>query len=124
MQGWHWWVLSVLLAVSLWVIPERAVADDIPDPAPGCTVHTLDAPCMELPEGMAAGVSAVVECESHFNPNAVGKLGERGLLQLHPRHAEPMAVLYGLDWTVEADRWEYARALWTWHGWGPWSCRP
>ena len=68
---------------------------------------------------MQRKVVGVIQCESEWDTAKVGALGERGLLQLHPVHADAMAA-HGLDYENEGDRLIWARALFGWHGWGPW----
>jgi hypothetical protein len=46
---------------------------------------------------------ALAQYESTFYPGAIGDAGERGLLQIHPVHADSFPD-YGLDWDIERDR--------------------
>ena len=89
----------------------------------GCIVSDLERPCMPIPEDMQANIVAVVQCESRWDPRAVGMLGERGLLQIHPIHRAPMAKA-GLDFGQEGDRLRWAIRIFEGNGWGPWACRP
>lgn len=68
-----------------------------------------------------AEVMAVAQCESGFRSEAVGALGERGALQIHPIHRAGMAKR-GLDFESERDRFSYAFSMWERSGWSPWSC--
>jgi hypothetical protein len=67
---------------------------------------------------------AVAWCESRHNPMVVGGAGERGLFQIHPVHIPYLADL-GLTWEQMFDpvaNTNYAYALWSRSGWGPWTC--
>lgn len=78
---------------------------------------------VEVPFAFAVQAVAVAQCESRFNPAAVGHAGEKGILQIHPIHRARMAEA-GLDFESEADRLRYAVALWQRSSWSPWSCKP
>jgi hypothetical protein len=67
-------------------------------------------------------LACLAKPESNFNDGAVGRAGERGLLQVHPCHKRSMARL-GLDFTDGADRVAYACVLWSASGLKPWSTR-
>lgn len=43
-------------------------------------------------------ITAVISGESSFNPNAVGPIGEIGLMQLRPRSAEWVAMKMNMKW--------------------------
>ena len=86
----------------------------------GCLIFALDQECLPIQEAMQRDVVRVFQCESRWDVNAVGALGERGIAQIHPRHAEGMAR-EGLDYESERDRLIWARALWGWHAWAPWK---
>lgn len=127
----------LLLIVLLWGLDtEPAGADDhdydqqlhqgatVPtDNLDGCTVAELEEACVAIPAAMFRTVRLVADCESKWNPAAVGKLGERGLLQLHPTHRAAMSKA-GLDYGQEVDRWKWAVRMWEGNGWRAWSCRP
>ena len=68
--------------------------------------------------------TSIAECESRMDPYAIGKAGERGLLQVHPIHREAMRQI-GLSFDSEADRIEWAVHLWRLDGetFRQWSCR-
>lgn len=85
----------------------------------GCIIWSIEEDCVPIPEAMQRKVVRVIQCESEWDVAKVGALGERGLLQLHPIHAEAMAR-EGLDYENEGDRLIWARALYVWHGWTPW----
>jgi hypothetical protein len=58
--------------------------------------------------------------ESRLDPRAVGRLGERGIFQLHPVHR----AWLGTRWAKMFDPVENARAardLYRQAGWAPWS---
>ncbi len=66
----------------------------------------------------------VARCESSLRPWAVGRLGEQGIFQLHPRGLRPLFFAHGFDnvWDVvqQADfaAWAFTHGL-ARH----WSCR-
>jgi hypothetical protein len=67
---------------------------------------------------------SVAWCESNYNPNVVGAAGERGLMQIHPVHINNLPA-YGLTWDSMFDPYsnlQYAYALYSSQGWGPWTC--
>ena len=89
-----------------------------------CVVVDLNVPCVATPADMVWEAVEVVQCESRWDPLAVGRFGEKGLLQLLPSHAKAMSDA-GLDWyNSEGDRWRWAVRLWERYGWTLWSCRP
>ncbi len=124
-----WWVMSVLLAVALWVIPDtRSVkaTDTIPDPAPGCFIYALSSPCVELPEDMARDAYGVILCESNFREDVVNSSGHTGLLQISPVHRARMESM-GYQWSdlLRGDvNLAVGTAIWREQGWRPWSCSP
>lgn len=66
----------------------------------------------------------VIACESHWNPWATGRQGERGLAQIHPIHRARVEAM-GLTWDDMFDplaNLRVARAIWEESGWAPWSC--
>lgn len=66
----------------------------------------------------------VAVCESGLNPNAVGSHGERGLFQIHPVHISSIQKA-GFTWDQMFDpnaNIAYAKLLYGWQGWNPWSC--
>ena len=66
----------------------------------------------------------VAVCESGLNPYAVGSHGERGIFQIHPVHISSLNQ-HGYTWDQMFDpnaNIAYARLLYGWQGWGPWSC--
>lgn len=68
---------------------------------------------------------AVFRCESHLNPDALGKLGERGIAQIHPVHRD-MVRRMGFSWDQMFDARDnvtVALDIFEAQGWGPWSCR-
>lgn len=76
------------------------------------------------PAAWAEWAYEVGSCESGWNPDAVGNLGERGILQLSVRQQEQMARA-GMDPGYEPDRLAWAISLWGWSGetWRRhWSC--
>ena len=68
---------------------------------------------------------AIAKCESGLNPLATGSHGERGVFQIHPVHISSLAK-NGFSWD-DMYNWksniDYARMLYGWQGWSPWSCR-
>ena len=112
--------LALVLATAM-----LAHAYDDPEldiPHPPCAFAVPDG-IVEMPCEMARQVNDVIACESSYDPARVGKLGELGLLQLHPVHRPELAAL-GLDYDRERDRIQYAVRLWQRSGWQPWSCKP
>ena len=91
---------------------------------PGCVIVDLFRSCEPIPADMARDVVAVVQCESRWDPAAIGAAGEKGLLQIHVRVHGPAMIAAGLDPTNEADRIRWAVNLFQQHGWAPWSCLP
>ena len=92
----------------------------------GCAIYDLElslSNCVPIPAAMVPGTVAVVQCESRWDTAAVGRLGERGIWQIHPIHRGAMAV-GGLDYGSEHDRTIWAVNLWQQRGWTPWSCEP
>lgn len=66
----------------------------------------------------------VIACESTWNPQAVGRAGERGLAQVHPIHRQRIEAM-GFTWDDMFDpvsNLTVAHALWSEQGWRPWSC--
>ncbi len=64
----------------------------------------------------------VAWCESRYDTNAVGLLGELGQLQVMPTyHQQPMEMA-GLSIYVERDRILWSIRLWRAYSWRPWSC--
>ncbi len=64
-------------------------------------------------------VDAVVNCESKWNPNAVGGHGEAGLFQIHPVN---FRLFNGQNpWDVRANTY-VALAMRKSQGWSPWTC--
>ena len=53
-----------------------------------------------------ARLLAVARCESRLNPSAVGRAGERGLFQLHPRGLLP--DFYARGYSDPMNAWESA----------------
>lgn len=65
-------------------------------------------------------VERIVQCESSWNPRAVGRQGELGLFQLMPRyHAWRFR---GGDWRDPAVNARAALGLRIEQGWRPWTC--
>lgn len=67
----------------------------------------------------------VFTCESHLNPDALGKLGERGIAQIHPVHRD-MVRRMGFSWDQMFDARDnvtVALDIFEASGWKPWSCR-
>lgn len=67
-------------------------------------------------------LACLAQAESHFDDSAVGRAGERGLLQVHPCHKRAMKKL-GLDYLNGAHRVAYACVLWDARGLKPWTTR-
>lgn len=68
-----------------------------------------------FPEAEWEFAYAVSDCESDFNPNAVGKVGELGVFQVRPEiHGQVPA-------DIEAQV-EQAAGIYYREGWAPWSC--
>lgn len=70
----------------------------------------------------------VARCETGgtFNPNALGRAGERGIFQLHPVHRGWIDRLYGWHRMFEP-LWNARAAYRLSRGgtnWRPWTCRP
>ena len=61
----------------------------------------------------------VFTCESGLNPNATGRLGERGIAQIHPIHQAQFDWARAYEPKVNLD---YAYKLQSSQGWSPWSC--
>lgn len=101
---------------------EPYAPDSYPDGVPAEIVEVVCAypwPCQEA--------LTVAWCESRFRPDAVGRLGERGLLQIHPVHMDRIRSL-GYTWDdifqVRLNV-EVAYAIWKERGWRPWAnCAP
>ena len=89
----------------------------------GCVIWSLTEPCVPIPAGMQRDVVQVAQCESRWDTNAVGRLGELGVLQLHPLHRHGMAA-QGLDYAREPDRIAWATRMWQAGSWSAWACRP
>ena len=93
-------------------------------PRESCTLQWvigLDQAPVEVPCTFAKVAISIVQCESGYDPSAIGDAGERGSLQIHPIHRKPMAEA-GLRFGWERDRWLWAVRLWREHGFKPWSC--
>lgn len=68
----------------------------------------------------------VIACESSWNPQAVGRVGERGLAQVHPVHRERIAAM-GYSWDDMFDPRVNLEVAWSiyvdaGHSWRPWTC--
>lgn len=74
-----------------------------------------------VPEDFAEGFLAVAECESGYDTNAVGALGELGILQILPLNFPWMRRLVWNPYS-ESDRIAFAAYYWQIAGWSPWSC--
>ena len=77
-----------------------------------------------VPLDFALGFNQIVECESHWDTNAVGDLGELGLAQIYTHlHAPEMARL-GLNPNSEKDRVRFSVHLWEQRGrlFAAWTC--
>ena len=78
-----------------------------------------------VPGEFARGFLAVAECESGYNPQAVGALGELGILQVHPVHMQLVTRL-GYYWEQMAEAApNIVVAAWIWsytESWASWSC--
>lgn len=61
-------------------------------------------------------VLSIMRCESGGNPNATGVAGERGLMQIHPLHADST---YDPEGNIRAA----FRISGGWN-WNAWSCKP
>ena len=68
-------------------------------------------------ESWADEATEVSFCESSWRTDAVGALGEWGLLQIHPIHQLPR--VRGAEAQLRQ-----AYGLWQRDGWGAWSCKP
>lgn len=120
---------------------EQAKADSEPAASPQLLKYLEDQKCADvsgtaslLLEGIRiaqnAGYSTpdplLLAClakpESRFNEGAIGRAGERGLLQVHPCHKRSMARM-GLDFMSGPDRIAFACVLWNAQGLRPWSTR-
>ena len=55
-------------------------------------------------EGASARVWCIAQVESNYDPNAVGRQGEQGLVQLHPGGLLP--VFYAWGYTDPWDPWQ------------------
>lgn len=67
---------------------------------------------------------SVAVCESGLNPYAVGGHGERGIYQIHPVHINSIQQA-GYSWDQMFDykaNIAYAKMLYGWQGWSPWTC--
>ena len=75
-----------------------------------------------LPRGFADYMAKVMECESSYDAEQVGPMGELGGLQVYlPAHAEDMRS-WGLNPDSERDRvWYMAWVIWPAFGWQPWA---
>lgn len=67
-------------------------------------------------------LATLAKYESGFRPDARGRAGERGLLQVHPCHRTSMKRM-GLDFDNPADVLVYGALLYAWNGDKPWSVR-
>lgn len=92
-----------------------------PQPEEALFIYDLRAPAISMPREMAEGAFNVIACESKWDTNAIGKAGEKGLLQIHPIHARNMGYM---AFGNEQARFEYAVSLWKVGGWNAWSCTP
>ncbi len=70
-----------------------------------------------FPESEWATAECIVERESGWNPWAIGRAGERGLMQIHPIHfwAYDADRLFEIDYNIAV-----AHDMWTGSGWRPW----
>ena len=85
-----------------------------------------DFTALTLDPEFGATFRSVMECESGGDPLAVGALGERGVLQLHPIHrqlVERMGYAWG-DMFQLGPNILVAEAIWKESEWQPWSCKP
>lgn len=97
-----------------------------PAPTPTATPAPCDTRCVVDAIWTAGGygwelsfMHAVVQCESGWDPNATGRLGEAGLFQIHPVN---WWMFNGQDpWDVTANT-EVALRIRKASGWSPWSC--
>jgi hypothetical protein len=65
---------------------------------------------------------AIANCESGFNPSAVGPTQDGGVFQIHvPSHGKRLQAL-GLDLWDARDNVTYARMLYDEQKWQPWVC--
>jgi soluble lytic murein transglycosylase-like protein len=97
---------GLALLLTLWLTPAHAQEQD-PEPAPPPTVAEI---VWERAEAWGVSPSlmlAVARCEAPgLNPYAVGRAGELGLYQLHPRGMLP--VYWTLGYTDVWDPWQQA----------------
>lgn len=61
----------------------------------------------------------VIPCESAWDDEKVGKLGERGYLQIHPIHRSAMRE-NGLEFNNTHDRMKWGYRLYLSRGWEAW----
>ena len=78
-------------------------------------VYHPDEPAIIAPSEWASWAYLVGMCESRWTTKAIGKLGERGVLQVHPIHDQTMYNM-GLDPYTERDRLTFAIHLWGYSG--------
>lgn len=118
-------IIGLLLsAVVLLSTTRPAQADD----SAGYTAFVVDlnGTVVFIPTEMAVHAAGVIQCESSWDPYAVGALGERGLLQISPIHRQRIQAL-GYTWDDMFDpaaNLAVAESLWWESGWWPWGCRP
>ena len=94
--------------------------------ADSCYVWALAKPCVPIPAAMAPGMHALVECESRHDPAARGRLGEVGLLQLHPINRQ-RAERMGYSWAQVRDdpavNIAVGISIFEDRGWSAWACK-
>lgn len=132
-------------ATTSTVVPETTAAPTMTTTVPPSTVPATTAPpppttaaraggcfgyrdlvAVHFPASQIGNVCSVMDCESEGFAGAVGKAGERGLMQIHPVN-RPALRLAGLTWgsMFEPDsNLRFAASLWRERGWGPWTCQP
>lgn len=130
-QGFHagYWSGCLWLHVenALWWLPQRSA------PNTWTLAGCFGAPWQGVPEAVAAefnadGIAGEATCiawaESTFNALAVGGVGERGVMQIHPIH-EPELWRVGATWAEMFEPGKNARyAAYlrrSWGSWSPWS---
>lgn len=89
----HVWVLTLLLALSIVLSARKAFAYDADD-----TLAAIDAASATY--GVSyAWLRSIVRCETAgtYDPNSVGRLGEKGAVQLYARGELPRFYAWGYD---------------------------
>lgn len=117
------------------VLPVQGHAQAVPTEMGVAATDSASDVVGRLPGGMAEDTEAlvcsyswdcqtalrIVQCESGWDSQAVGRHGERGLFQISPIHAWRWPTFWS-EWMIPEVNVRWAYELWAEQGWGIWAC--